>query len=102
MIILRNAEDYSTWKSYTISRYQQQNYDWAIIGKSQPNLDLVQAMLIEDRFAAVDLRLLILVSALKDEKKDHFITLTKSAGWILKLIDKSLYLLLSNKSSTKM
>lgn len=28
--ILQNAEDYSTWKSYTISRFQQLNCDWSI------------------------------------------------------------------------
>lgn len=102
LIILRNAEDYPTWKSYTVSRLQQQNCDWAITGRPKPNLDSVRATLIEDGFAAADLRPSTLVSALRDEKKDHFIALTKSAGLILELVDKSLQPLLNNKSAAEM
>lgn len=102
LIILRNAEDYPTWKSYTVSRLQQQNCDWAITGRPQPNLDSVRATLIEDGFAAADVRPSSLVSALRDEKKNHFIALTKSAGLILELVDKSLQPLLNNKSAAEM
>ena len=73
LIILRNAEDYPTWKSYAISRLQQQSCDWAITGRPQPNLESVRATLIEDGFARADLRPSTLVSTLRDEKKDHLI-----------------------------
>lgn len=102
LIILRNAEDYPTWKSYAISRLQQQSCDWAITGRPQPNLDSVRATLIEDGFAAADLRPSTLVSALRDEKKDHLTALTKSAGIIKELVDKSLHPLLNNKTAAEM
>lgn len=57
--------------------------------------------LIEDGFALADLRPSTLVAALRDEKKDHFVGLTKSAGLIKELVDKSLHLLLSNKSASE-
>lgn len=50
----------------------------------------------------MDLWFFTLISALKDEKKNHFIALTKSAGLITKLVDKSLHLLLSNKIADEM
>lgn len=50
----------------------------------------------------MNLRLSILVSALKDKKKDHFIFLIKSASLTLKLVDKNLYPLLGNKTVAKM
>ena len=102
LIILRNAEDYPTWKSYTVSRLQQKSFNWAITGRPQPNLESVRATLIEDGFAAADLRPSTLVSALRDEKKDHLTALTKSAGLIKELVDKSLYLLLNNKTAAEM
>lgn len=102
LIILKSAEDYPTWKSYTISRLQQQNCDWAISGKAQPNLDSVRAILIEDGFAAADLRPSTLVSALRDEKKDYLTALTKSAGLIKELVDKSLHPLLHGKTAQEM
>ena len=98
LIILRNAEDYPTWKCYTISRLQQQNCDWAITGRPQPNLDSVRATL---GFADADLRPSTLVSALRDEKKDHFMALRKSVGLILELVDKILHPLLNNKSAAE-
>ena len=42
------------------------------------------------------------MSVLKVEKKDFFTTLSKSVGFIKELIDKSLYLLLSEKSIAEM
>ena len=102
LIILRNAEDYPTWKSYTISKLQQHSCDWAITGRPQPNLESVRATLIEDGFAAADLRPSTLVSALRDEKKDHFTALTKSAGLIIQLVDKSLHPLLNDKTAAEM
>lgn len=102
LIILRNAEDYPTWKSYTISRLQQQSCDWAITGRPQPNLESVRATLIEDGFAPGDLRPATIVTALRDEKKDHLIALTKNAGLIKELVDKSLHPLLNNKSAAEM
>lgn len=50
----------------------------------------------------MDLRPLTLVSALRDEKKDHLTALTKSAGLIKELIDKSLHPLLNNKTAAEM
>ena len=102
LIILRNAEDYPTWKSYTVSRLQQQSCDWAITGRPQPNLESVRATLIEDGFAAADLRPSTLVSALRDEKKDHLTALTKSAGLIKELVNKSLHPLFNNKTAAEM
>ena len=68
LIILQNAKDYPTWKSYTISRLQQQSCDLAITGRPKPTLDSVRASLIKDGFDAADLRTNMLVSALRDEK----------------------------------
>ena len=102
LIILRNAEDYPTWKTYTISRLQQHNCQWAIVGRPQPNLESVRTTLIEDGFAAEDLRPFMLTLALREEKKDFLAALSKSAGLIKELVDKSLYPLLSEKSTAKM
>lgn len=102
LMILRNAEDYPTWKSYTISKLQQHSCDWAITGRPQPNPESVRATLIEDGFAAADLRPSTLVAALRDEKKDHFTALTKSAGQIIQLVDKSLHPLLNDKTAAEM
>ena len=92
LIILQSAEDYPTWKSYTISRLQQQSCDWATKGRPQPTLVSVRNGLIEDGFDVADLRTNMLVAALRDEKKDHLIALTKSAGIIKELVDKNLQL----------
>ena len=73
-----------------------------IIGRPQSNLESVWATLIEDAFAAADLRPLTLVSALRDEKKDQLIALTKSAGLIKELVDKNLHPPLNNKTAAKM
>ena len=102
LIILRSAEDYSTWKTYTISRLQQHNCSWAIVGRPQPNLESVRTTLIEDGFAAENLRPSILASVLRKEKKDFLTALSKSAGFIKELIDKSLQPLLSKKSAAEM
>ena len=102
LIILRNAKDYPTWKTYTISRLQQQNCHWAIVGRPQPNVESVKATLIEDGFAAEDLWLSMLASALREEKKDFLAALSKSAGLIKELVDKSLHPLLSDKSAAEM
>lgn len=92
LIILQSAEDYPTWKSYTISRLQQQSCDWTIKGRPQPTLESVRNGLIEDGFDVADLPTNMLVAALRDEKKDHLIALTKSAGIIKELVDKNLQL----------
>lgn len=99
LIILRNAEDYPT---YAISRLQQQSCNWAITGRPQPNLESVRATVIEDGFAPADLRPSTLVSALRDEKKEHLTALTKSAGIIQEIVDKNLHPRLSNKTTTEM
>ncbi len=101
LIILRKTEDYPMWKSYTVSRLQKASCDWAIIGRPQPNLDPVRATLIEDGFAAVDLKSSTLISALRDEKKDHINALAMSAGIIKELVDKSLYLWLNHKTAAE-
>ncbi len=102
LIILQNAEDYPTWKSYTISRLQQQSCDWAITERPQPNLDFVRATLIEDGFAQADLRPSTLVSTLRDEKKDYLTGLTKSAGIIQELVNKNLGPRLKGKTAQEM
>lgn len=48
-----------------------------------------------------DLRPSTLVSALRDEKKDYLTALTKSAGIIKELVDKSLHPLLNNKTAAE-
>lgn len=58
--------------------------------------------LIADRFAANNLKTATLVSALRDEKKEYTLALTKSVGLIKELADKSLHPLLNNKSSVEM
>lgn len=102
LIILQNAEDYPTWKSYTISRLQQQSCDWAITGRPQPNLDSMRETIIQDGFAQADLRPSTLVSALRDEKKDYLTGLTKSAGIIQELVNKNLHALLNGKTAQEM
>ncbi len=44
----------------------------------------------------------MLVSALRDEKKDHLIALTKSAGIIKELVDKNFHPLLNGKTAQEM
>lgn len=73
-----------------------------IIGRPQPNLEFVWATFIKDAFAIADLKSLTLVLALRDEKKDQFIALIKSVGLIKKLVNKTLYPLLNNKTAAKM
>ena len=102
LIILQNAEDYPTWKSYTISRLQQQSCDWIITGRPQLNLDSVQTTLIEDGYAQADLRPSTLGSALRDEKKDYLTRFTKSAGIIQELVNKNLRPLLNDKTAKEM
>lgn len=102
LIILRNAEDYPDWKSYAVSRLQQQSCNWAITDRPQPNLESIRATLIEDGFAAADIRPATLVAALRDEKKDYLFGLSKSAGLIKELVDKSLHPLLNDKSAAEM
>ncbi len=102
LIILRDAEDYPDWKSYTISKLQQQNCAWAVKGKPEPNLQSIRTSLIADGFAANDLKTATLVSALRNEKKEYTLALTKSAGIIKELVDKSLHPLLNDKSSAEM
>ena len=50
----------------------------------------------------MDLRPSTLVSALRDEKKDYLIALTKSAGIIKELVDKNLHPLLNGKTAQEM
>ena len=102
LIILRNAKNYPTWKIYIISRLQEHNCQWAIVGKPQPNLESVRTTLIEDGFAAEDLRPSILASVLREKKKNFLAALSKCAGLIKELVDKSLHLLLSEKSAAEM
>ena len=42
------------------------------------------------------------VSALREEKKDFLAALSKNAGFIIELVDKSLHSLLSKKNIVKM
>lgn len=65
-------------------------------------MESVRETLIEDDFVAVDLRPFILVSVLRDEKKDDLIALTKSADLIFELVEKSLHPLLDDKTIAEM
>lgn len=60
-------------------------------------MDSVWATLIKNGFAMADLRLSTLILALRDEKKDYFIALTKKTGIIKEFVDKNLYTLLNSK-----
>lgn len=71
-------------------------------GRPQLNLESIWASLFEDGFAAADLRPSTLVSVLRDEKKNHFTALTKSAGLIIQLVNKSLHPFLNDKTAAKM
>ena len=102
LIILRNIKDYPNWKSYAFSKLQQQSCNWAITNKPEPTFESVQAALIKEGFTLEDLRPATLVAALRDEKKDYYIGLTKSAGLIKELVDKSLHPFLNNKSAAEM
>lgn len=55
-----------------------------------------------DSFIANNLKTIILISILRNEKKKYTLALIKSAGLIKELVDKSLHLLFNNKSSIKM
>ncbi len=102
LIILRNTKDYPDWKFYAISKLQQQSCNWAITDKPEPNLKSVRATLIKEGFTMEDLRPATLVAALRDEKKDYHVGLTKSAGLIRELVDKTIHPLLNNKSAAQM
>ena len=65
----------------------------------KPNPKFVQATFIKDGFAIENFRLFMFMSALKEEKKDYFGALLKSAGIIKKLLDKNLHLLLNDKTA---
>lgn len=60
-----------------------------MIERSQPNLESVRTTLIENGFAAEDLRPSMLASALREEKEDFLTALLKSAELIKELVDKS-------------
>lgn len=70
-----------------------------IVKRPQLNLESIRTTLIEDDFAAKDLRSSMLTSTLGKKKKDFLTAFLKSAGLIKKLVDKSLYPLLSKKSA---
>lgn len=57
---------------------------------------------IANRFAINNLKTTILVFALKNEKNEYALALTKSIGLIKELVDKSLHFLLNNKSFVEM
>lgn len=102
LIILKNAEDYSNWKSQITSKLQHQNYKWAIIKKVTLNLKLVKANLFTNGFAQEDLRPSTLVSALKDKKKDYLSRLRKAVSTIKDHVADLLYLLFLGKTALKM
>lgn len=100
-IILQNIEYYSTWKTYTISELQQQNYYQVIVRRLQLNIESVKVILIQADIVAENRWLSMLILALKKNKKDFLATLSKSIGLIKELVDKNLYPLLSNKNTGK-
>lgn len=102
LIILKNAEDYPNWKSHITSKLQQQNCEWAITERATPNLESIKANLILDGFAPVDLRPSTLVSALRDEKKDHLSGLGKAVSTVKDHVADSLHPLLLGKTAPEM
>lgn len=102
LILLRNAEDYLNWKSHIISKLQQQNCEWAITERATPNLESVKAYLILDEFAKADLSPSTLVSALRDEKKDHLSGLGKAVSIIKDHVVDSLNPLFLGKNAPEM
>lgn len=102
LILLRNAEDYLNWKSHIISKLQQQNCEWAITERATPNLESVKANLILDGFAKADLSPSTLVSALRDEKKDHLSGLGKAVSIIKDHVVDSLHPLFLGKNAPEM
>lgn len=67
-----------------------------------PKLESVKANLILDSFALADLRPSTLVSALRDEKKDHLSGLGKAASTIKDHINTSLHPILQEKTLPEM
>ena len=102
LTIFNDAEDYPSWKSHVISKLQQQNCEWAIAEKPIPNLESVKANLILDGFAQADLRPSTLVSALRDEKKDHLSGLGKAASTIKDHVNASFHPILQEKTPSEM
>lgn len=101
LIIIQNLEDFSDQNFYAFSKLQQQSCNRAITNKPEPTLESVRVTFIKKGFMLKDLRSVTLVSALRDEKKNYYIGLTKSAGQIKVFVDKSVYLLVNNKSAAK-
>lgn len=64
-------------------------------------MESVWVTLIKDGFVVVNLRPSTLITTIMNEKKDHINVLAKSAKIIKELVDKSLYPLLNNKTSTE-
>lgn len=62
----------------------------------------MHATLIENGFASANLKPSTFIATLRNEKKDHLVELIKSTDLINELFDKSLYLLLSDKSVSEM
>ena len=102
LIILQNYQDYPDWKLYAFNKLQQQSCNWAITNKPEPTLESVRAALIKETFTLEDLKPATLVIALRNEKKDYHVGLTKSAGLIKELGDKSFQSLLNNKNAAEM
>lgn len=70
--------------------------------KFKQNLQSICIAFIVDSFVANNLKTAILVSTLRDKKKEYILTLIKNTGIIKKIVDKSLHALLDNKSFTEM
>ncbi len=65
-------------------------------------MDAVWEDFIKDGFDEANLRTNMLVSAFRDEKKDHLIALTKCAGIIKELVNKNFHPLLNGKTAPEM
>lgn len=101
LIILQNTEDYTDWKFQAISKLQQESCNWAITDKPEPNLESVQVALIKKSFTMEDLRPAMLMVALRDEKKDYHVGLTKSVSLTKELVDKTIHLFLNNNNAAQ-
>ena len=102
LTILNDAEDYPSWKSHVISKLQHQNCEWAIAERPIPNFELVKVNFILDSFAQADLRPSTLVSALRNEIKDHLSGLGKAASTIKDHVNASFHPILQGKTPPEM
>lgn len=73
-----------------------------VIRKLKSKLQFIQTTLIVGEIVANNLKTVILVSTLRDEKKEYIFALIKTVSLIKKFVDENLYPLLNDKSYAEM